>query len=541
MDVSELLSYKPDQNTKRHLEGEGDDEDEPPLKRPAPRPDVTAAADEPTADDILRLVEQEPQAEPLDENLLKRLVLSLEKRTLRNQEMRTKHADQPERFLDSELELHEAIQALHAVATAPELYTRLVQLGTVASLLALLGHDNTDIAIAVIDLLQELTDVETDTEAGERGAERLVAALLEQQAVAVLVHTMERLDEAVTEEAAGVHSALAIVENVTELRPAACLPAAQQGLMAWLLGRLQLKAPFDANKLYASEMLSVLVQGHEENRTLLGELDGIDVLLQQLAYYKRHDPASSEEQECMENMFDSLCSVLLLAENKDRFLKGEGLQLMNLMLREKKLSRNGALKVLNYATSGPAGADNCNKLVEILGLRTLFPLFMHTPRKHRRRGLSVEEHEEHVVSILCGLLRHCRGQVRQRIITKFTENDCEKVDRLMELHFKYLDKVYNTDVGLEQEQELTDEELYGRRLEGGLFTLQLVDFIVLEVCAAGAAQVKQRVMQMLNIRNASVKTIRNIMREYAGNLGEGDDSEERQAEQQRILQLVDKF
>ena len=92
--------------------------------------------------------------EPLDENLLKRLILQLEKRTLRNQEMRTKYADAPERFLDSEMELHEAIQALHAVATGPELYPRLVGLGAVSSLLALLGHENTDIAIAVIDLLQ---------------------------------------------------------------------------------------------------------------------------------------------------------------------------------------------------------------------------------------------------------------------------------------------------------------------------------------------------------------------------------------------------
>ena len=49
--------------------------------------------------------------------------------------------------------------------------------------------------------------------------------------------------------------------------------------------------------------------------------------------------------------------------------------------------------MLNYATSGASGADNCNKFIEILGLRTLFPLFMHTPRKHKRKGLSVEEHE----------------------------------------------------------------------------------------------------------------------------------------------------
>jgi hypothetical protein len=44
-------------------------------------------------------------------------------------------------------------------------------------------------------------------------------------------------------------------------------------------------------------------------------------------------------------------------------------------LREKKLSRNGALKVLDFALSGPDGKDNCNKFVDILGLRTVSETF----------------------------------------------------------------------------------------------------------------------------------------------------------------------
>lgn len=138
--------------------------------------------------------------------------------------------------------------------------------------------------------------------------------------------------------------------------------------MQWLLRRIKAKVPFDANKLYASELLSILLQSTPENRLLLGELDGIDVLLQQLAvctfflpylftfftilinlyhfqYYKRHDPQTAEEQEMMENLFNVLCSSLMATVNRDRFLRGEGLQLMNLMLREKKMSRNGSLKV----------------------------------------------------------------------------------------------------------------------------------------------------------------------------------------------------
>ena len=41
----------------------------------------------------------------------------------------------------------------------------------------------------------------------------------------------------------------------------------------------------------------------------------------------------SLQVELMENLFDCLCSLMLEVTNRERFLKGEGLQLMNLMLR----------------------------------------------------------------------------------------------------------------------------------------------------------------------------------------------------------------
>jgi beta-catenin-like protein 1 len=50
-------------------------------------------------------------------------------------------------------------------------------------------------------------------------------------------------------------------------------------------------------------------------------------------YYKRHSPSSADEYEYMENLFDCLCSCLMLASNRLKFLKGEGLQLMRLILR----------------------------------------------------------------------------------------------------------------------------------------------------------------------------------------------------------------
>lgn len=50
-------------------------------------------------------------------------------------------------------------------------------------------------------------------------------------------------------------------------------------------------------------------------------------------------------------------------------------------------------KVLDYAMNGPDGKDNCSKFVDILGLRTIFPLFMKTPMKNRKKIVTAEEHE----------------------------------------------------------------------------------------------------------------------------------------------------
>ena len=47
---------------------------------------------------------------------------------------------------------------------------------------------------------------------------------------------------------------------MTEFRPEMCAEAAQQGLMQWLLKRLKPKVQFDANKLYCSEILAIILQ-----------------------------------------------------------------------------------------------------------------------------------------------------------------------------------------------------------------------------------------------------------------------------------------
>jgi beta-catenin-like protein 1 len=64
-----------------------------------------------------------------------------------------------------------------------------------------------------------------------------------------------------------------------------------------------------------------------------------------------------------------------------------------LWCREKKMSRCSAIKVLNHAMSGKEGVDNCQKFVDILGLRSIFPLFMKTPKPSKKTGLTLQEVE----------------------------------------------------------------------------------------------------------------------------------------------------
>ena len=103
--------------------------------------------------------------------------------------------------------------------------------------------------------------------------------------------------------------------------------------------------------------------------------------------------------------------------------------------REKKVSREGALRVLSHVTAVPDGVENCDHFVEIFGLRALFPLFMKTPSKTKKKDTPSVEHEEHVVSIIEALLYSCSTENRKRVLAKFSESDCEKVDRLGNMNF----------------------------------------------------------------------------------------------------------
>lgn len=547
MDIDELLDFQPARTLKRAPDGDGDGDFEGMFKRKTVEAPQKKNYEDMTDEERLALVMEldEDKTAEMDDGTVKRMILNLEKKYTKNQELRIKHTEQPEKFMESEIELHVEVGKCLTIATQPQLFPVLVQCKGVKLIVSLLGHPNSDIVLGVVDLLHELTDTDVINEAIDDALE-LVEALVQNQIMSVLVQVLEALDEKNEDEAKGLHNILGIAENLVEADPELADHAFTQGLLAWILNRLKVRS-FDQNKLYCSELLAILLQSSVSNRTQLGNIEGIDTMLQALALYKRRNPQIAEEQEMMHNLFDSLCLSLLASENRDIFLKGEGVELMILMLREKKMSRPPALKVLNFALQGDEGINCCAKFIDVYGLRSLFPCFMKTPgKKVKRGGFSEQEWVEHVTSIISHLLRNLSGSQLQRLMNKFVEDDHLKVDRLVELHLFYLYRAKAVDRDIEEEKlqledvdEEKENEFYMKRLDVGLFTLQRLNYIILSIGTAGISTVFDRVRQLLNLKGETLEPVREIMQEYADSLG--DDKNKANEEKLNINHMINQL
>uniref|UniRef100_A0A251S5H8 Putative armadillo-type fold protein n=1 Tax=Helianthus annuus TaxID=4232 RepID=A0A251S5H8_HELAN len=320
--------------------------------------------------------------EALDLKTLKKLVLSFERRLKDNIAARLKYPDQPEKFADSEVELHEEIEKLKILAGAPELYPDLVNLNVIPSILDLLVHDNTDIAIDVVGSLHYLTDLVNlnvvplilDLLVHDNNDIFIdVVGLLqdltdedvldENDEFGSLVQNLLRLSESDADEVAAVYSTLSTIENLIEVKPAVAeMVCERTKLMRWIVGKIKVRE-FDSNKQYASEILAILLQSSAANQKRLGQMNGVDVVLQAVAMYKSRDPRSLDERRWVE--------------------------LMIIIMNQKKLCYGSAIRALDFAmTNYPAA---CERFVDVMGLKTAFPAFM---------GKMVDEENRRILEVL---------------------------------------------------------------------------------------------------------------------------------------------
>ena len=114
--------------------------------------------------------------------------------------------------------------------------------------------------------------------------------------------------------------------------------------------------------------------------------------------------------------------------------------------------------------------------------------------------------EENVVSIMESLLSQLKldSISFKRLAAKFIESNCEKVDRLVELHMNYSLKIENSLKHEEEEDEEEEDEdyvapevrKYLKKLEYGLYTLQRID-LALATLAVFHSDIKSRAVLKL--------------------------------------------
>ncbi|OQD83019.1 hypothetical protein PENANT_c018G08016 [Penicillium antarcticum] len=463
--------------------------------------------------------EDETAPEKFDSAWVRRFALNFERKISRNAELRAKFESDPQKFMISEADLDTEIKGLSILSEHSELYEEFAKMGCVGSLISLLSHENADIAIDAIQIISELTDEDVDAE--QEQWDVLVNSMMQADLIELLAQNLSRLDEASETDRAGVYYVLGVLENLASQTSHAETIGQDGSILPWILSRIQKKeAVVSQNKQYAAEILAILLQSSPKNRSKFIELDGIDVLLQLLSAYRKRDPAKdSDEEEYVENLFDSLICLVEEDVGKEKFVENEGIELALIMLREGKFSKSRSLRVLDHALGGVGGAPACERLVEAAGLKTIFGMFMK-----KQEGQNIE----HFLGIFASLLRLLPGGSAPRIRTlaKFMEKDYGKIEKLVKLRREYAARVSPVEEAIvkerrtfdKEEQELMAGEWLSRRFDAGLFSLQTIDVILAWLIAEDDGA-KLKILALLADRDEDLSLVRSTLQEQLEGLG----------------------
>lgn len=128
------------------------------------------------------------------------------------------------------------------------------------------------------------------------------------------------------------------------------------------------------------------------------------------------------------------------------------------------------------------------------------------------------------------------------MLSKFVENEFEKIDRLMEFYMRYSDRVKVEMDRLDKldldDLEMDDDERYTRKLEAGLYTLQSVAIILGHLWSSEHHGMRSRIELLLRQQRLTKKDVKNILQEYHDNIGDLDGPEEKERMQGRIQKFI---
>jgi beta-catenin-like protein 1 len=499
-----------------------------------------------SADELLKQAEAsvDPHSKIMDltDKGVKLACASLQKALAKNAMQRGQHPDSPQQYMESELALHEQIQSLGSIASAPALYPTLVEQGVLGDCCTLLSHENTDIAIAVVKLLVEWLD---PTLPGvDELAEPVAEACLD-----LVVANLGRLNLTEDEDREGMELILTLIENLVEINGSGDA-IAKTALVPWLFQHFSddrvvevLALVFQQGPVHAvysdlTRMPPYTSSLVEDN--VAASMDGLECILQEIAKYRKKQPETEGQVEYLENICTIMASALTFSsQNAPMFLKGQGMELVLRCLREKIHSGGVALQLLDIRDKA-----SCEHLVVAGGLKSLFPIFIGRSipkpalcsdagkglKKARKEWLlRLEQNMIHIIYNWTRFLdENSPDDALERFIVKFLEKDCEKCDRLVELLLEYDQKTrtaeykfYRSDLEETLDQDEVELAVLEAKLSGGGEFFHRLGAIAAFACVRSKT-CHSHILTQLSLKKSGIGVVKLAVEEFISVLEDGD-------------------
>ncbi|KAG7340500.1 catenin-beta-like, Arm-motif containing nuclear-domain containing protein [Nitzschia inconspicua] len=354
----------------------------------------------------------------------------------KNVQQRATFADEPQKYMDSEVQLYEHLTGLQAVGADPTLYEHVAGSQLLSTLIQLLEHDNADVCASVVSLFLEWIDpslVEEDFEVLSilKGFAKQVLEAWESVLYNLLRFQQENLqdnddDEDDAEQDAnnnsnnlkGVENTLSLMENLMELdtlttpdggllgedQPSAAgymVRESKGKIVSWLYSQLESESAKEALQGRCLEILAFLSQNEDVYESLPNwaslppitptsledeprskkqkpsDINGIEDLIQILARYRKKQPGNEVEIEMLENAGIALSSCISFSkDNMSAFLDAQGVQLVIRCLKERVMAGGVGLKLLDFFGDDPVFKRGAEDIVTASGLKYIFPLLL---------------------------------------------------------------------------------------------------------------------------------------------------------------------
>jgi beta-catenin-like protein 1 len=405
-------------------------------------------------------------------------------------------------------------------------------------------------------------------------------------------------DEDDDEVGRGVEDILSIFENIMEIETNSVQPILQQSssssssiagflarqtkLISWLLENIRDDNP--TRKPRCLELLAYMVSREDVHATLTDwkqipcysstfldttsihnrnkdknqpqpTLDGMEILLQCVATFRKRHPVDETEVEILENACIILTAALTYNHHAvQAFLQAQGIELVLRCLRERVYAGAVTLPWLEFTGADSNHRKACEHMVHAGALKYLFPVFLgrNLPKHyHEQEAITLVKQkkkdkkeflnkmETTVIRILYGLVRHLRDDspedAKQRLLAKFADPDgSDKVARLVDLLVSYDQKTrlaeYNffrsdaeealSESGtMENREQLLQLAALDAKLAGGGDILHRLAAIA-AFCCVGSRRCHEQILSLLKEKELGMGLIRDALEEFVSVLGD---------------------